>query len=150
MIKKLPRPEPSSLTAKIETVERSYFISADAEQQSPVSDEATIDIVGRIEWISPDLKQHLGEEIGISVVCARTFERDGRTPPSDKPFLLTVNLRQGGSSMMAYLPADAFWALPQLIASSAITHVQARFEPPYYGSGALLSLHFASASRIDG
>lgn len=135
------------LIAKIEAVEQSYYISEDAERDRPMGDEATLDIVGRIEQISLRLKQHLDRQIDISLVCERSFSRDERTPVTNNPFLMLVNLRKSGCSLMAYLPADAFWALPQMIAAGA-THIEVRFEPPHHGSGTLLSLHFASASKI--
>lgn len=145
--KKPPRPKPDMLIAKIEAVEQSYYISENAGHERPVGDEAILDIVGRIEQISPRLKQHLDRQIDISLVCERSFSRDERTPTTNNPFLMLVNLRKGGCSLMAYLPADAFWALPQMIATGA-THVDVRFEPPHHGSATLLSLYFASAQRL--
>jgi hypothetical protein len=62
--------------------------------------------------------------------------------------MLTVNLRKGGCSLMAYIPADAFWALPAMISSGAVTHVEARFGKSHYGSADLLSLYFAPAHRL--
>ena len=148
MPRKPARPEPVTLIAKIETVEQTYYISEYADHKPSVSDEAIIDIVGRIEQISPSQKQHGGREIEISLVRARSFERGEENSPSDRPFMLVVNLRKGGCSLMAYLPSDAFWALPPMIASGSITHIEARFEPPHRGSGNLLSLYFAPAQKV--
>jgi len=148
MPKKPPPPEPCTLVAKIVSMQRDYYISENRSHEHPVGDEACIDIVGRIEQISPTLKQHLGREIDMSLMCARSFERDERTPPSDKPFLLMINLRKGGCSLMAYLPTDPFWALPAMVTSGAITHIEARFEPPSRGSGLLLSLHFGPIDKV--
>lgn len=78
---------------------------------------------------------------------ARSF---GEEPSSSagKPFLMSVQLRKRGCSLAAYLPADAFWALPSMISSGAITHIEARFERLSYGSGDLQSLYFATASKL--
>lgn len=93
MPRKAPRPEPYELIARIETVEQSYYISEHADHRPPVGDEAIIDIVGKIERISPKLNQHLDRQIEISLVCAQSYEGDARTPASDKPFLLSVKGR---------------------------------------------------------
>ncbi|HEX8572881.1 MAG TPA: hypothetical protein VF759_09030 [Allosphingosinicella sp.] len=61
---------------------------------------------------------------------------------------MSVQLRKRGCSLAAYLPADAFWALPSMISSGAITHIEARFERLSYGSGDLQSLYFATASKL--
>ena len=37
---------------------------------------------------------------------ARSFGAEAS--PTDRPFLMSVQLRKGGCSLMAYLPADAF------------------------------------------
>jgi hypothetical protein len=49
---------------------------------------------------------------------------------------------------MAYLPADALWTLPEMIASGAITHIQSDFDRLSHGSGDLQSLYFATASKL--
>jgi hypothetical protein len=50
---------------------------------------------------------------------------------------------------MAYLPADAFWALPKMTSPGSTTHIEARFDKPRHGSGDPQSLHFAPASKLD-
>jgi hypothetical protein len=49
---------------------------------------------------------------------------------------------------MAYLPADAFWTLPSMIDSEAVTRIEARFASVRYGSGELLSVYFATPSKL--
>ena len=66
-----------------------------------------------------------------------------------KPYLMSAQLRKTGCSVAAYLPADAFWALPEMISSGAITHIEARFDKPSRGSGDLQSLYFATAAKLD-
>lgn len=141
------RPEPEMLVARIEQVEPSYYISSHGTA-SNVGDEAILDITGIIEQIGARYRDRLGQEIAISMVMERRFLGDEARPTADKPMLLSVNLRKGQQSLMAYLPADVFWALPPLIAAKAITHVEARFEKPHHGWGVLDSLHFVPRSKL--
>lgn len=61
---------------------------------------------------------------------------------------MSVQLRKKGCSLAGYLPADAFWSLPAMISSGAITHIEARFDRPRYGRGDLQSLYFATDSKL--
>lgn len=144
-----PPSSPARLVARIDHVEHSYYISENPSHASPVGDEAIIDIVGYIEEISPTYRQHLHQPIDISLVCSKSFERDGRTPTTDNPFLLPIRLRRNDRGLMAYLPADMFWALPLMIEAGRYTHVEARFNPLHRGRGDLVSLFFGTSSRID-
>lgn len=146
--RKTPQHDPSILVAKIETVEQTYYLSEYPEYTSPVGDEGLIDIVGRIEKISPAHKRHLGLPIDISLACERSFPRGERTPPTDRPFLLPLYLKKDRCHFMAYMPADAFWAMRPMITSGAITHIEARFGPPRYGNADLLSIFFSPASKL--
>jgi hypothetical protein len=140
--------QPEVLIAKIEGVQRAYSISENGGDLTRVDDEAVLDIVGRIEDISRPRRRYIGERIEMSFICSRSFARSEPTRPTDKTFLLSVELRKGRCSLMAYLPADAFWALPSMISSGGVTHIEARFDRPHYGTGDLLSVHFASASKM--
>jgi hypothetical protein len=62
---------------------------------------------------------------------------------------MSVSLRGENRSLGAYLPSDAFWSLPGMIASKAVTHIEAEFGPTRAGYGELLSLHFATAEAIE-
>jgi hypothetical protein len=108
---------------------------------------AMLDVTGKIEEISPRHKRLLGEQIGMSLICSRRFSKDG-VDPEGKPLLLNINLKKNRCGFLVYLPADAFWALPAMIASKAVTHIEATFDDVRYGSGNLLSLHFAPASKL--
>lgn len=147
MPKKQRPPEPGRLVATIETVEHSYYVSQYREHGNWFDDEAILDVIGKIEEISPRHKRHLGRRIEMSFACSRRFTKEA-TEPEGKPFLLNVNLKKDRCSFMAYLPADAFWALPGMIASKAVTHIEARFSEPHYGSADLLSVHFATAAKL--
>jgi len=150
MAKRKPRPpEPEILVAAIEGMESTYYISELRGEVRHVDDEAILDIVGRIERHDRRRSQYLGQRIEISLVCARSFGAEASTTPTGRPFLMSVQLRKGACSLMAYLPADAFWSLPAMISSGAVTHVEARFDKPRYGSGDLQSLYFATASKLD-
>lgn len=141
MPRKLPPPQPENLTASIERTEQSYFISEHREHGF-VDDEAILTVIGRIEEISPRHKRFFGQRIEMSFVCSRRFGKDDGEAVG-KPFLLDMNLRKERCSFMAYLPADAFWALPPMIASKTVTHIEASFEPTRHGSASLLSVYFS-------
>lgn len=150
MVKRKSRPtEPEILVAAIESIERTYYIAELRGEHRRVDDEATLDIIGRIERLNPSRDQFLGQRIDISLLCARSFSRETPSEVTSKPFLMSVELRKKGCSLMAYLPADAFWALPEMISSGAITHIEAHFDKPNRGSGDLQSLYFATASKIE-
>lgn len=141
MRKQKPRPlEAETLVALIEEVERTYYLSEMRGDSRRVDDEAIFDIVGRIERLDRNRSQYLGHRIEISLVCARSFSEEASSRAKGKPFLLSVQLRKSGCSLVAYLPADAFWALPAMISSGAVTHIEARFDRLSYGSGDLQSL----------
>jgi hypothetical protein len=137
------------LVARIESFEQTYYISEYRTRGTRVDDEALIDIVGRIERTSPRHKHHCGEQIVISLACAQTYNDEGRTPTSDKPFLLNMNLRKNNRSFMAYLPAAAFWAIPRIIDTGKVTHVHAMFAPLYRGDSKLLSIYLIPESKLD-
>lgn len=146
--KRKPPAESFTLTASIDSVERSYFI-AEHHDLRRVDDEAILTIRGRIEQISPRYKRHAGSIIEMQLLCARSFHRDKPLPASDKPFLMSVSLRGDSPSLGAYLPADAFWALPDMISSKAVTHIQAEFGPSRAGLADLQFLYFARKTVVD-
>lgn len=80
--------------------------------------------------------------------CTRSYGDRATFSATDEPFLMSIQLRKSGCSLAAYLPADAFWALPAMISSGAITHIEARFDRLLYGSGDLQSLYLANASKL--
>ena len=140
--------EPEMLIARIENFEQTYFISEQGEHREPAADEALIEINGRIETITPRHKQHLHRSVAITLACAALFGIKERTPASDDPYLVSVNLRKDRCSIMAYLPAHAFWSIPSMIDTGRVTHVEARFSPTRYGSGALLSIQLVPQSKL--
>lgn len=147
----MPRKKPTesfTLTSAIQSIERSYFI-AEHSNLRRVDDEAILTVRGIIEQISPRYKRHAGGAIEMQFVCARSFDRDKPVPAADKPFLLSVTLRGESRSLMAYLPSDAFWSLPEMIASKAVTHVEAGFGPARYGHAELQFLNFTNAPTLS-
>lgn len=62
----------------------------------------------------------------MTLLCARSFAKDEATPTGNKSVLFSLNLRKGACSLLAYLPSDAFWALPGMISSKAVTHIGVR------------------------
>lgn len=149
MGKKATPPSPEMLVARIESFEQTYYISEYRTRGARVDDEALIDIIARIERTSPRHKQHCGEEIGISLACAQTYNEEGRTPTSDRPFLLSMNLKKNNRSFMAYLPGGAFWAIPRMIETGRVTHIHAMFAPLQRGHGELLSVYLIPESKLD-
>jgi hypothetical protein len=147
MPKKKRPPDQGRLVATIETVEQTYYASQNREHGDWFDDEAILDITGKVEGISPRHKRHLGQKIEMSFVCSRRFEKDV-AEPAGKPFLLSVNLKKDCCSFMAYLPADAFWALPSMIASKAVTRIEAMFGEPHSGSADLIGVYFATTPKL--
>ena len=78
--------EEFDLTASIERVEQSYYISENREAERPVGDEAMIEMFGTIVTISPAYKQHVGREIEMTILRTRSFAHDAPTQTADKPF----------------------------------------------------------------
>lgn len=147
-MKKRPTPEPSTMTASIEEVKRSYYISEVADFRR-VDDEAIIDVIGRIDEISPAHKRHLGKQIDLTLVCARSFHLDETQLNAERPSLFSVHLRGEQRSLMAYLPADTFWNLSSMMMSGEITHIEAQFLRPRYGHGQLLNLYWRGPIDTD-
>ncbi len=142
-------PEPRELIVKIDGYEQTYYISEHGLDGRATSDEALIDVQGRIIAISKKLKQHLNERLDVSFACATSYSENERTPVSDKPFLLPMNLRKDHRSFMTYLPAAAFWSIPEMIDAGRLTHIEARFSPPQYGSGNLVSVYLMPESKCQ-
>jgi hypothetical protein len=134
-------PEFEKLIARIDRVDPSYYIS---RHEDRISDEAILNIDATIERISPRHSPHVGCLLELSLVIERTFEKD---TVAGRPHLFSVNFSKKQRSILAYLPADAFWSLPRLVALGA-THIEARFSPIYRGSGNLESVHLASLASI--
>jgi hypothetical protein len=139
--------EPRSLTARIVSAAPSYFIAERQGALGAVNDEAILNVIGLIDTISPQHKEHLGQEIEISLMCARTFAAEGRTPTSDRSFFLPLHLGRSRRSIAAYMPADAFWWLCAMIGSGTLAYIEADFAPPRRGGSDLLNLNFSSGRK---
>lgn len=146
--KTAPAPPAEYLSARIDTVAQTYFISAD-DPGPRVEDEAILSLVGVIERISPRYERFLGQSLEMAFVCARSFQAKEPTPKADRPLLLPLELRKDRRSFMTYLPGDAFWALCRMIPARLVTHVEARFSGLRYGTADLLSVYF-SGERQQG
>jgi hypothetical protein len=146
MPRKKSPPDPEYLVATIDKIERTYFVSQEHEHGF-LDDEAIVDVTGTIEDISARHARFLGQPIAMTFACARRFKKDA-DHAENEPVLFPMNLRKTGCSFMAYLPADAFWTLPSMIDSEAVTCIEARFASVRYGSGELLSVYFATRSKL--
>lgn len=147
--RKTPPPDPELLVARIESFEQSYYIAQDRARDPSVADEALINLTAIIEDISKRLKKHLGEKIEITLGCSNLVEGSHPAAARDQPFLLMMNLRKDYRGCMVYMPRDPFWAIPRMIETGRVTHIEARFAPIRYGDGELLSLHFMPQPTTD-
>lgn len=142
--RKSPASESLVLLVEIGEVSHCYYIAETHGENGRVEDEAITSILGHIADIDGALKRFLGQRIDMSFICARSFSRKEPRPTADKPFLLPIQLRKDTCSLAAYLPAGAYWSLPAMISTGAITHVEARFDKPLYGTGDLLEPVFCT------
>ena len=63
-----------------------------------------------------------------------------------RPYFLSLSLRKDRRSLAIYSPIDAIWAMPGLIASDSITHVEVDFFEPKRGVADVRNL---SLSKVD-
>ncbi len=141
---------PEELIAKIESHWRTYYLSQQSTDGARVGDEAQLEITATIIDISKRHRRFIGVPIEISLLAARSFDRsDSGMKATEAVFLSQMNLRQGRCSCLAYIPADAFWALPEMLQSGAVTHAQIAFEPTRHGSGVLQSIYLAPETKLE-
>jgi hypothetical protein len=106
-----------------------------------VDDEAIIDLKTTVVKMEPPDADHLGAEFDCSLVCARRFDEAASKNDAGHPLFLSVTLKRNQRSMLAYLPADAFWALQSRLEGGSVTHVELSYIKPVRGSGELTSIH---------
>jgi hypothetical protein len=108
-----------------------------------IDDEAIIEIDAEILKIEPPQPQHLGQQISWSIVCARSFHRgENARRAGEVPLLYSVTLRKNARSLLAYLPADAFWAMLARLETGKLNYIEACYQKPSRGFAELTSLHF--------
>ncbi|MEG8043888.1 hypothetical protein QP164_14675 [Sphingomonas sp. LR59] len=136
------------MTVLIETVERTYFPQRHTPTEGS-TDEAVVDILGRVESASKPYDRYAGQSIEIALRSSRSFSAgtEEETVGALGPF--SISLRKRGCSVLAYLPSDAFWAIPGMISDHSVTHIGLTFDTPRHGSGSLESIHFAPALRVN-
>jgi hypothetical protein len=133
------------LIGRIQSSSFSYFIADHRSQGYQFADdEAIIDLKTSVVKIEPPNADHLGAELECSLVCARRFEEAATKNDAGRPFFLSVTLKRNQRSMLAYLPADAFWALQSRLEAGSITHVELSYRKPVRGAGELSSIHLRS------
>lgn len=140
---------PEELTAKIESFSQSYYVSQSVGEGARLDDEAQIEISATIIDISKRHRRFLGEPIEISLLRARSFRRHEDTPAAERPFLLYMILRRDRCSCLGYIPSDVFWAIPDMLHTNAVSHIQASFEATRRGSGELLSIYLAPEAKLE-
>jgi hypothetical protein len=130
--------EPEELCARILKVRRSYFISrTDDYKEIFIDDEAQLEIDAVIEELPRRSRKHLGEAISISLLTARRYAPEDKSPTS---FFGSVTLRGSNRSALAYLPSLPFWHMPDLIRDGAEL-LELTYTPMKQGFAHLLSLH---------
>jgi hypothetical protein len=144
-----PQIAPEELTAKILSFSQAYYVSQRAGENARLDDEAQIEILGTITDISKRHRRFLGDSIEVSLLRARSFRRHEDNPATERPFLLNMDLRKGRCTCAGYIPADVFWALPEMLRMNAVTHVQVTFEPTTRGDGELLSIYIAPETKLE-
>lgn len=136
------------ITASIETIERTYFL----QRHTPTggsSDDAVIDIVGRIESASKPYDRYVGHIIEVALRSSRSFSAGTKEETVGALGPFSISLGESGFSVLAYLPSDAFWAIPGMLSDHSVSHIGLTFDTPRHGSGSLESIHFAPALRVN-
>lgn len=131
-----------SLKAEIQAAWPTYYVVDEPERRL---DETFVRLKCVIVETSATLEQHRGEEIEIRLACER-FLPD--VSQSAQRAQLSLILRKNLRSMVAYLPPDAIWALPGIIASKAITHVQVDCDELYRGVATGLSIYLSTLAEM--
>ena len=131
------------LKAEIQAASPTYYLGDDGPERR--LDETFVRLKCVIVETSATLEQHRGEEIEIRLACER-FLPD--VSQSAQRAQLSLILRKNLRSMVAYLPPDAIWALPGIIASKAITHVQVDCDELYRGVATGLSIYLSTLAEM--
>jgi hypothetical protein len=142
---KLPDPE-HYLVADIRSNTFTYFIASRRFGQASerIDDEAIISLNAEISEISPLQRELVGECIECSLICSRSYSRDdvGKND-SGIPILFSITLQGRGRAMLAYLPADAFWAIQARLEAGTVRKLEAWYKKLRRGLGDLTSLNFS-------
>ncbi|WP_284126420.1 hypothetical protein [Parerythrobacter aestuarii] len=141
--------ERNELVARIISYNRSYYISRNEIDYRKVGDEAILEIAGTVEAIGKKHKKLIGAPFEATLICACEYSAEQPLSATASPRLFGVTLKGGKASILVYLPMEPFWALPSMIASKEITHIEAIYGKPHYGDADLDSLHFASSTKFD-
>jgi hypothetical protein len=131
-----------SLIARVKAHHFSYFITTHGPASEHIVDEAIIDISTEITRTDPNYAEHIGGLLECSLVCSRTYDPDKTKNRPGTPLLYSIVLKRNTRSMLAYLPADAFWAMQTQLISGRLRNIEIRYNKPRYGSGELRSIHF--------
>ena len=130
-------PETAKLTARIVSYRRSYFIGYMGVKNEFVDDEAVLDVEGVIERASKPYNKHLGLPVSFRMLHS---ERYGATKTRTMSPFGSISLQSRERWVLAYLPPQPFWALPDLISEGAQI-IDCTFKPMRRGFGDLLSMY---------
>jgi hypothetical protein len=123
----------------------SYFIGQ-YTCHAPIDDEAITSLACQIVDVDARHRQHIGEAMEVSLVCARRYSADRNEP--GRPSLFYVTLRKNQWSVLIYLPADAYWSLPTLLTRPTDPCIELSFERLHRGTGELRSLWIGSYKQL--
>jgi hypothetical protein len=123
----------------------SYFIGQYTDKAT-IDDEAITNLACQIVEADPRHRQHIGQIMEVSLVCASRYSVDRDDPA--RPSLFYVTLRKNQRSVLSYLPADAYWSLPTLLTRPTDPCIELSFERLHRGTGELRSLWIGSYKQL--
>jgi hypothetical protein len=83
----------------------------------------------------------VGQELECHLRLSRRFNRE--SAPQSQALLYSVHLGRDQRSVLAYLPADAFWALQDNLIAGRLTNLELTYEKPSRGYRELISVYLS-------
>jgi hypothetical protein len=133
------------LVAKVCDWGSSYYIGQHT-YEAPIDDEAITTLRCEIIETESRHRQHIGQPIEIALVCSRRYSSEHKE--GGHPSLFYTNLRKNQRSLLSYLPADAYWSLPDLLKRSADPCAELSFQRLHRGTGVLRSLWIGDYEQL--
>ena len=146
---KADRPKSGSkeLLIEIDTFEQSYHIADHRAEIGRVDDEAIIDIFGKVVG-SSDRKPLLGTPAEVSLVCSQSYHAAQDASEAPLSMLMTASHVKGTFRALGYLPAQPFWALPDMISSGRGSQVIVDYRAGGGRGSELHALYFTSHENM--
>lgn len=143
---------PDVTVVRVEEIIPSYYASEDRLDVNTIfsTEEAILDIGGKIIHAEKRFRQHIGQDIEVSIVNERRLHSKPKEAASGSHFFGTLTLRKNQRSAFFYLPTDSLWEVMRLIQSGIFQSLELRSEHLNRSTQRLLSVHFANNHPIDG